>query len=255
MLLPGQCFTKVPRLKTINIWSLLTGSSPRERLTSATTSQPSESQQVNTLPCQVLYGVPWMSPSAVYPLWLQGALLLEHLAVSDLGFDEVLLGGGQKKAFGVHGSDDVIPDWTSLAVISTHATRQVLLYHLQSFWTESLIELSLCWLNSKVSLGCFTSGGRHSLMIVSTFMCFLNSKCCQGRKHMKWKWRQIFHCILGQNIFFAHPLLPTGLAAARSAHAHCGDLNGLGSCRHYVMQKLPSQLEEDQLCQHACANT
>lgn len=66
-----------------------------------------------------------------YPLRLQVTFLLQHLAVSDLGLDEVLLGGGQEEAFGVNGSDDVVPDGAALAVVTAHPPGQILFYHLQ----------------------------------------------------------------------------------------------------------------------------
>lgn len=57
-----------------------------------------------------------------YSLRLEVTLLLKHLAVSDLGLDEVLLGGRQKEALRIYGSDDIVPDGAALAVITAHAS-------------------------------------------------------------------------------------------------------------------------------------
>ena len=73
---------------------------------------------------------PHNAPLPPHPLGLQVALLLQLLAVADLGLDEVLFGGGQEEPLGIHGADDVVPDGAPLAVIPTHPTGQVLLYHL-----------------------------------------------------------------------------------------------------------------------------
>lgn len=68
---------------------------------------------------------------ALYPLWLQVTLPAQHFTVPDLGFDEVLLGGRQEEAFGIHRSDDIVPNGTALAVITAHPSWEVLLYHLE----------------------------------------------------------------------------------------------------------------------------
>lgn len=81
-----------------------------------------------------------------YSLWLQVAFLLQDFTVSDLGFDEVLLGGRQEEALRIHRSNNIIPNGTALTVITTHPSWQVLLYHLQT-----AVVLTVRWLVSLVA--------------------------------------------------------------------------------------------------------
>lgn len=120
-----------------------------------------------------------------YPLWLQVTFLLQDLTVSDFGLDEVLLGGGQEEAFRIHRSNDIIPDGTALTVITTHPPWQILLNHLQTAVVLNVMPLchkensEALFDDFKEDFTHFTSGGCQSVVIVSTFICFLNSKCCK----------------------------------------------------------------------------
>ena len=53
-----------------------------------------------------------------------------HLRVSDLGLQEVLLGGGQQQTFRIQRTNHIVPDGTPLPVVPAHPSRYVLLYHL-----------------------------------------------------------------------------------------------------------------------------
>lgn len=123
--------------------------------------------------------VRWCACCVLYPLWLQATLLAEHFTVPDLGFYEILLGGRQEETFRIHRSDDIVPDGTALAVIAAHPSWQILLYHL---WMSPWIRTG--WLKLVQVRRAFTSGGRQSVIIISTFICFLNSRCC--KKRQKW---------------------------------------------------------------------
>lgn len=125
-----------------------------------------------------------------YPLCLQVTFLLQHLTVSYLGFDKVLLGSRQEEAFRIHGSDDIIPNGAALAVVTTHAPWQILLYYLQTaadlLTHRNIINIYMIppkYLNARVDYWIFTSGGCQSVIIVSTFICFLNSKCWKKREN------------------------------------------------------------------------
>lgn len=52
---------------------------------------------------------------------LLGALLQKQLAVSHLGPEQVLLGGGEQQTLGIQWADDVIPDRAAVQVIPTPA--------------------------------------------------------------------------------------------------------------------------------------